>query len=73
MEAGEADLVMVVKALALASGLTAAVTLAAVCCGLPVLAAAASLGSAAWLAAHGLLLAIPVAVLATALVVRRRT
>src|SRR6266852_4001875 len=53
-------------------GTLAMVALPVLCCGLPVLAAAASLGSAAWLAAHGLLLAMPVAVLATALLVRRR-
>ena len=55
-------------------GTLALVALPALCCGVPLLAAAlVASGAGAWLAAHGSLLAIPAVVLAAALLVWRRT
>lgn len=54
-------------------GTAALVALPALCCGLPLLAAAlVASGAGAWLATHGSLLAIPAVVLALALLVWRR-
>ena len=61
------------KAVLAALGVTTSMALVALCCGLTLAAAALVVGGAtAWLAVHGLLLALPVVVLATALLVWRR-
>lgn len=58
------------KGLLAGLGVSVSVTLAALCCGLTLLAVAVvAAGATVWLAAHGSLLTIPAVVLAAALLV----
>ena len=61
------------RAVLAALGVTASIALTALCCGLPLPAAALVVsGATAWLAAHGLLVTFPLVGLTAALLVWRR-